>query len=100
MGSLGMVIGPLLTTLMPISVWCADTGGNCTLTSPLPRRAPFLLTAELPTTIMSTVRPALSLRLRGSPYLATPADVQASIMAFGGKDVLDRVEKNPVRSRG
>jgi hypothetical protein len=41
------------------------------LTSPLPSLQPFLLTAELPTTIRSTLSDASN--PTGTPYLATPA---------------------------
>jgi hypothetical protein len=49
------------------------------LTSPLPSLAPLGLTALLPTTIMSTFRAAPS--STGLPYLATPAEVHASLSA-------------------
>jgi hypothetical protein len=68
-------------------------------TSPLPSRAPFRDTAELPTTIMSTFKLCCS-SPTGLPYFATPADVQASIMALLSNEADVRVEKKPVRRRG
>eukprot|EP01018_Ginkgo_biloba_P018576 Gb_16814 [translate_table: standard] len=67
--------------------------------SPFPSLAPVLgSTATDPITIKSTL--SFASKLIGFPYLATPAEEQASCMAPRGNIVASRIEKKPVLSRG
>lgn len=69
------------------------------LTSPLPSLAPVIgLTATEPRTIKSTF--IFSSNPIGLPYLATPAEVQASLMVPADNILSSSTEKKPVLRRG